>query len=232
MRSHTLRCGIIYGLMALCFFSVFTADAISDRDSLRKSVHADCMRAHPDLTKCLVQNEDYVIYKTRSEPHHYLLVPFADIPGIESPSVWKSGFPAWVALAWNFRDVTASHLGTHGVKTNDIGIAINSKYERTQDQLHIHMNCIKPDVVKMLTSIPPEITEKSFIWSGVKYHMIRFPDASLPDDVLSRFNVTRDFDKQAFFAAYINNSVMVLRTAYSAKYPHSGFAEYLLTNCQ
>jgi len=75
---------------------------------------------------------------------HFLAVPTVRITGIEDPKVMDPHAPNYWALAW----VAAQHYLPSRV-TKDrtrIGLAVNSEVGRSQNQLHIHIACLKMGV--------------------------------------------------------------------------------------
>jgi CDP-diacylglycerol pyrophosphatase len=79
----------------------------------------------------------------------FLFVPTTRISGIESPVVRGPNAVNYFAIAWESR--TYLNQALHITLTrDDIGMAINSSLSRSQDQLHIHISCIRPDVFEAL----------------------------------------------------------------------------------
>jgi CDP-diacylglycerol pyrophosphatase len=78
-----------------------------------------------------------------------LLVPTTQISGIESPIVRGPHATNYFADAWEVRSYINEAL--HQTLPRDgIGLAINSAVSRSQDQLHIHLSCIRPDTLEVL----------------------------------------------------------------------------------
>lgn len=224
-------------IRTLCVFFILAGFSYANNDatSLRESMHKDCLSSTGEpfnTNECLNRGADFVIYKTKTEPYHYLFIPITDIEGVESPLFWQEGYPSWFTMAWRHRYLAAPNLGRKGVDINNVGIAINSKYARTQNQLHIHINCIRPDVSLVLRKIDPSKIQGRVDLLGISYEMLRFPGTDLPDWAISKFNSKEDFAKQTLFAALINNSVIVLSSQFVEGKANSGSAEDLLTNCQ
>ena len=80
---------------------------------------------------------------------HYLLVPTAKIPGIESDELLAPAAPNYWAFAWQSRSFLDDTVGK-AVPRSVIAMAINSAQARTQDQLHIHIGCLRRDVLAAL----------------------------------------------------------------------------------
>jgi CDP-diacylglycerol pyrophosphatase len=80
---------------------------------------------------------------------HYLLVPTVRIVGIESSDLLAPAAPNYWALAWQSRSYLSDAAGGP-VPRSAIGMAVNSADARTQDQLHIHIGCLRRDVIRAL----------------------------------------------------------------------------------
>ncbi|MEU7058300.1 CDP-diacylglycerol diphosphatase [Streptomyces sp. NPDC046197] len=105
----------------------------------------------PPQTSCLNTTAHYVILHGSPETdHNYLLVPTCRIKGIECPFIWgPPAYPFYWNDAWN----EAQASGAAPVKYSDIGLGINSKKDRTEQQLHIHMAGILPGVQGQLNKL-------------------------------------------------------------------------------
>ncbi|HEY4038854.1 MAG TPA: CDP-diacylglycerol diphosphatase, partial [Burkholderiaceae bacterium] len=66
--------------------------------------------------------------------------------GVESPELLRDDEPDYFAQAWAARDRVISASGRSEVAADELGLAINSRWGRSQDQLHIHIDFIKPQV--------------------------------------------------------------------------------------
>jgi len=53
----------------------------------------------------------------------------------------------------------------HDVPRRAVGLALNSKHARSQDQLHIHIECLRADVAGSLQAAATRLTDT---WSGVE----------------------------------------------------------------
>ena len=62
----------------------------------------------------------------------------ARITGIESPELEEPGAPNYFDAAWKSREALALYLG-RPVSRTAVGLALNSRRARSQDQLHIHI---------------------------------------------------------------------------------------------
>lgn len=110
---------------------------------------------------CAQVNEQagFVILKDRNGPLQYLLMPTAKITGIESPQVLQPETANFFALAWQARHFMADKYGKP-IDDAAISLAINSEYGRTQNQLHIHISCLQPQVKERLVQLQGDFSEQ------------------------------------------------------------------------
>ncbi|MFI8415044.1 CDP-diacylglycerol diphosphatase [Serratia sp. NPDC078593] len=106
---------------------------------------------HNDPAPCLTVNlaERYVLFKDSKGPYHDLVMPTDKLSGIESPELENANAPPYFALAWENRGHITQELAKP-IKDTWLSLAINSKYGRSQNQLHIHIACLRPDVYDTL----------------------------------------------------------------------------------
>ena len=138
---------------------------LGPRDALWIIVHDDCVpdqlhNHNPD--PCARVDLDGGVGPGRHEPRrngrlgqesdenrprvrHYLLIPTARISGIESPLILAPDAPNYFAEAWGARTYLDDALH-QTLPREDVALAINSAPGRSQDQLHIHIDCVDPDV--------------------------------------------------------------------------------------
>lgn len=122
----------------------------------QKGIPAPC--EHVDIS------QGYVTFKDRNGPLQYLLMPIARITGIESPLMLNHQTANFFYYSWQQRDVMAKKRGAP-VPDSAISLAINSEYGRTQNQLHIHISCLRPDVRQQLDRLAPALDEQ---WQSEK----------------------------------------------------------------
>ena len=112
---------------------------------------------HHDPAPCaqvdLSQGEDrgWAVFKDIAGDRQYLLIPTARIPGIESPALLSPGATNYFGAAWQARAFVEQRAG--GTVPRDwMSLAINSAVSRSQNQLHIHIDCLRADVRDALDS--------------------------------------------------------------------------------
>jgi CDP-diacylglycerol pyrophosphatase len=148
--------------MAVCAGFLLLAAAAAQnspsRDALWKIVNTMCV---PEQT----QNHDpkpctqvdlqegsargFAILKDVRGGTQFLLIPTARISGIESPLVLAPDAANYFAEAWEARSYVNQALH-QALPPDDISLAVNSAESRSQDQLHIHIDCVRSDVFEAL----------------------------------------------------------------------------------
>ena len=93
-------------------------------------------------------NDGYVILKDRRGLTQYLLIPTVRVSGIESAYL-LTGAPNYFADAWRERGYV-ERAARRALPRSAISLAINSAEGRSQNQLHIHIDCIRADVQEVL----------------------------------------------------------------------------------
>jgi CDP-diacylglycerol pyrophosphatase len=95
------------------------------------------------------QAHGFVLLKDRDGVAQYLLMPTARITGIEDPAILAPDAANYFARAWDEREVTPRRLG-RPLAAADLSVAVNSIYGRSQDQLHLHIDCLDRTVAAAL----------------------------------------------------------------------------------
>ncbi|WPU25417.1 CDP-diacylglycerol diphosphatase [Cedecea neteri] len=103
-------------------------------------------------------------------PYHFILVPTAKLTGIESPELAAEGRTDYFGYAWIMRRLLAWQYGAP-VPDDALGLAINSAYGRSQNQLHIHLTCLREDVRRQMLAERPFITEE---WRPLPDKLLRY----------------------------------------------------------
>src|SRR6516164_5792910 len=142
---------IICQLMVLQFVRPVWADS----SRLWSIVHDQCVagqRMLRDPKPCsevnLANGEEngYALLQDLFGRTHYLLIPTRRVYGIESPELLLPDSPNYWQAAWLAKKYIASQFGQI-LPRNKVGMSINSAMQRSQDQLHIHIDCIQPEVL-------------------------------------------------------------------------------------
>ncbi|WP_380184168.1 CDP-diacylglycerol diphosphatase [Kalamiella sp. sgz302252] len=101
----------------------------------------------------------YVVMKDRDGPLQFLLMPVKKITGIESPVLLSPFSPNYFAEAWHARHYMEERRGAP-VDDSAVALSINSQRGRTQNQLHIHISCLRPDIRRRLDSLNASLSAK------------------------------------------------------------------------
>lgn len=133
----------------------------SDPNALWKIVNGECVPHQEEFASplpCVSVNTPvgYAILKDNVGKTQLLLIPTAKVTEIEDPEILAPDAPDYWEDAWEAtRDVEA--LAGKALPREDLSLAINSPYARTQNQLHIHIDCIRVDVADALRTRAGEI---------------------------------------------------------------------------
>jgi CDP-diacylglycerol pyrophosphatase len=76
---------------------------------------------------------------------HFLLIPTARRVGIESAELMRDEEPDYFGDAWAARE-RVIEAAERPVRPEELGLAVNSRWGRSQDQLHIHIDLVRPEV--------------------------------------------------------------------------------------
>lgn len=130
-------------------------------DALWRMISQQCIpgqqsKNNPSPCQCVDFAQGFVTLKDRNGPLQYLLMPVARISGIESPALLDAATPDFFALAWQQRSLLSMRHGA-AVPDSVASLTINSEFGRTQNQLHIHISCLRPDVRQALDSLAPQL---------------------------------------------------------------------------
>lgn len=122
----------------------------SDPSALWHIVHDRCVpdeEQHHDPAPCaLVELADgeargYVVLKDLVGATQFLVLPVARITGIESPALLAPDAPNYLQDAWSARRFVTARA-PRPLAREDLSLAVNSAFGRTQNQLHVHVDCL------------------------------------------------------------------------------------------
>jgi CDP-diacylglycerol pyrophosphatase len=141
-------------LLALALLCAFPRHASSDSNALWHIVGDLCVPDEKDNHSPLPCKDvnlagGYAVLKDIVGNTQFLLIPTTRVTGIESPSILAPNAPNYWEAAWQARRYV-DERARHSLPRNDIGLAINSISGRTQNQLHIHVDCMRLDVIAAL----------------------------------------------------------------------------------
>jgi CDP-diacylglycerol pyrophosphatase len=155
-----------------CLSVALAAPANANRNALREIVQGQCaahwLRQHSaapceriTLADLAHIRDGFAVLADRKGGAHFLLIPTQTLAGLESPELFHPGTPNYFAAAWAARDLVAAVVG-HRLPRAAVGMALNPKHARSQDQFHIHIECIRKDVARTLQKAAPGIGDS---WS-------------------------------------------------------------------
>lgn len=143
------------------------------------------------------QQHRYVIYKDIKGPLHDLLLPLDQISGIESPILQQKNTENYFMLAWQNRQLFIKSANKP-INEQYLSLAINSKYGRSQEQLHIHLACLKAEVYQIIKENEDTITKS---WRPLKqrinshqYIAIKIPATDI--NKISPFNYLEKYAEE------------------------------------
>jgi CDP-diacylglycerol pyrophosphatase len=156
-NKHVRRAGLA---VALCVAAAALAlkPALADRLALWNIVHGACAphaEANQGPAPCvdvdIAAGEDagIALLKDLHGVAQLLAIPTRRLTGIEDPFVLTPQAPNYFTYAWKERSALEALLKK--VSPRDaVGVSINSMYARSQDQLHLHVDCMDRDVAAAL----------------------------------------------------------------------------------
>ncbi|AMG56846.1 CDP-diacylglycerol diphosphatase [Pantoea vagans] len=174
---------VVVGILATALYFKKNSDALWQIVSEKCLPH---QQSSEDPAPCqrVDQPHRYAMLKDMNGPLQYLLIPLDKITGIESPRLLQPATPNYFALAWHERTLLAQRRGSP-IDDRVLSLAINSQYGRTQNQLHIHLSCLRADVRQQLDQLTPQLGGQ---WQGITLRKHRYWLRTLTADELSQLS--------------------------------------------
>jgi len=152
LAIHFRAIFVIAGLALAC------GPARADPNALWRIVHDECVPhveagkgpkpcERVDLEGGVAQG--VAILKDLVGVAQMLAIPTRRITGIEDPQMLEPDGPPVFADAWGAKDLVEARLGRQ-LPREAVGLAINSKWARSQEQLHVHVDCVAIPVMLAL----------------------------------------------------------------------------------
>jgi CDP-diacylglycerol pyrophosphatase len=172
-----------------------TPTAGADPDALWNIVNGKCVpnqEQNADPAPCAKVDLDgrYAVLKDLVGATQFLLIPTERVDGIESPQILAADAPNYFAAAWRARTFVEQRAG-RALPRDWMSLAINSATTRTQNELHIHVDCVRADVHAALAANAGDIGED---WApfptplaGQRYRAMAVWDSDL--DTVNPFRV-------------------------------------------
>jgi CDP-diacylglycerol pyrophosphatase len=188
LRSTISRLSFKLSLLAICCLAALGSNApaeAANSNALWSIVHGLCVTDEQTLhlpAPCAAVDlqQGWAVLKDIAGRTQHLLIPTARVTGIESAELLAPGDPNYFEAAWRARSFVFARL-ERGLPRDDIGLAVNSVYGRSQDQLHIHVDCVRADVRDELAKEQKRIgrrwTETTRRLAGRRYRVMRIDGA-------------------------------------------------------
>jgi CDP-diacylglycerol pyrophosphatase len=116
----------------------------------------------------------YAVLKDIEGRAQYLLIPTDRVDGIESPEILYAGSPEYWVGAWNAGRYVGTKLDMP-LTGDQLGLEINASTQRSQNQLHIHVDCMRTDIAAALAPHRGD-TPGQWSWTtldGNRYRVMR-----------------------------------------------------------
>ena len=159
--------GLTWFLFALALIvgagGVTAAHANADPNALWTIVHDQCVpdeEASSDPAPCALvdlgggESRGYAVLKDLVGATQFLLIPTERISGIESPALLEPEAPNYFAAAWHAGSFVDARAGVD-IPRDWMSLAINSAVARTQNQFHIHIDCVRADIRESVSQTSP-----------------------------------------------------------------------------
>ena len=171
----------------------FSAPARADPNALWRIVHGECVpHVEAGLGPKPCERVDLdggvdqgvAILKDLVGIAQMLAIPTRRITGIEDPQMLAPDAPPVFAVAWSAKALVEARLH-RTLPRQAVGLAINSKWARSQDQLHVHVDCVAIPVMKALadyaSALDGEWRAMTAALNGRVYFARRVDSADLRD---------------------------------------------------
>ena len=155
------RLRVAVSLLAVLAVAACTPSAVADPNALWDIVNGKCVpdqQAHGDPAPCTLVDLDggYAVLKDLVGATQFLVIPTERVAGIESPQILAPDAPNYFADAWRAVTFVEQRAG-RALPRDWMSLAVNSADARSQDQLHIHVDCVRADVHQALAAHADEI---------------------------------------------------------------------------
>lgn len=166
--------------------------AQADPNALWNIVHGQCVpdwQQHRALRSPCVAVDlkkgiagGFAVIKDQRGQTQFLLLPTKRITGIESGALLTPHATNYFTAAWRERHLVERALG-HAMPRDTLSLAVNSELSRSQNQLHIHVDCVRADVRDALNDAAAKIGSRWApldIWLfGHHYSAMQVPGTTL-----------------------------------------------------
>ena len=130
------------------------------------------------------ESEGVAILKDRVGVAQMLAIPTRRVTGIEDPQMLAPDAPNVFADAWKAKALLEARLG-RPLARDAVALTINSKWARSQDQLHVHVDCVAAPVAEALAAYRSALDDRwramTIPLQGQVYFARRLESADLSD---------------------------------------------------
>jgi CDP-diacylglycerol pyrophosphatase len=123
----------------------------------------------------------FAVLKDRHGAEQFLVMPTADITGIEDPALLSPGAPNRFAQAWSAKPLVDGLIGRQTPR-DWMAVSVNSIYGRSQDLLHLHVDCLSPqahaDIAAAESGLKTAWSQTPMTIAGHRYYVRRLSGAA------------------------------------------------------
>jgi len=143
-------------------------------DALRQIAQEQCVAnwlaarnpfpcAHVSLSDSGNTEDGFAVLHDIKGGAHYLLIPTKTISGMESTELLNPDTRNYFNDAWQASHFLELMFG-HPLPRTAIGLAINARHSRTQNQFHVHIECINASIAETLQLVADRLDDN---WSPI-----------------------------------------------------------------
>ncbi len=110
----------------------------------------------------------YAVLKDIHGAEQYLVMPTLDITGIEDERLLAPDSPNWFADAWAAKPFVDARIG-RTTPRDWMAVSVNSLFGRSQDLLHLHVDCLTPDARAAIADLAPRLGRT---WSAKPFEIV------------------------------------------------------------
>jgi CDP-diacylglycerol pyrophosphatase len=182
-RRHWLAAAVA----ASCLAAIAPRLRAADPNVLWRIVHDQCVPHQAQFgapLPCAIVDRahGYAILKDIEGATQFLLIPTARVTGIEDPAILEPDTPNYWQAAWDATNLVRA-AANDALPRDDLSLAINSIHGRSQNQLHIHIDCIRIDVRDTLRQHAAEIGDT---WAPFPVLLMGHPYQAMRVETLNR----------------------------------------------
>ena len=192
-----MNCRLLIHCAVVLFFAGAPAIATAGERGLLWRVVQACIAAHSlsgspfpclDVETSEGLQRGFAVVRAPFETSHIIVTPTVRTVGIEAASLRTPGAPNLFAEAWSARRFVAEALPRQPTR-EDLAMAVNSRLGRSQDQLHIHVDCLRPDVRASLDRQVGKLRQGSWSELALSPRAPRYAATLLDEPAFARANI-------------------------------------------